>query len=145
VEAQAGLVRGCLPLHGGRADLEPSYNHPGACAGQVCTYIRLSASIAIINQCAMLNTQGRRLLPNTAANPLLAAENSAAGQFGQIGPKTLISRKFLALRGCFLTAGSVFSLMTGKWPTEPRPVRTRRPDRASVGRGERPAEASQWI
>ena len=92
----------------------------------------------------MLNGQEKCPVPNTAANPLPASENSAAGQRGQIELKTLISRKFSALRGCFLAAGSVFSLMTGKWPTEPRPVRTRRPDRASVGR-ERPAEASQWI
>ena len=94
----------------------------------------------------MLHTQAKGPVPNSAANPLPDCANSAAGRLGQIAPKTLISRKFSALRGGFLTARSILSLLTGRWRTAPRPAMGLVvPDRASVGRGERPAEASQWI
>jgi len=64
----------------------------------------------------MLDTQAKGPVPNSAANPLPDYANSAAGRLGQIAPKTLISRKFSALRGGFLTARSILSLLTGEWP-----------------------------
>ena len=52
----------------------------------------------------MMDTQASGRVLNSAANPLPASENSAAGRLGQIVPKPLISRKILALRGGFLAA-----------------------------------------
>ena len=55
----------------------------------------------------MLDAQARGRMPNSAANSLPTSkpdENSAAGELGQIIPKTLILNKFSALRRCFLAA-----------------------------------------
>ena len=52
-----------------------------------------------MNQFIMLDTQATDPVLNTAAASLPASENSAAGQLGQVEPKTLISRKFFGIEG----------------------------------------------
>jgi len=98
-----------------------------------------------MNQFIMLDTQANEPVLNTAAASLPASENSAAGQLGQIEPKTLISRKFFGIAECLSASWKRFSLPTGKWPRSHVRSGLVLPDRATVGRGERPAEAGQWI
>jgi hypothetical protein len=93
----------------------------------------------------MTDTQASGRVSNSAANPLPASENSAAGQLGQIQPKTLISQKFFGIEECLSASWKRFSLPTGKWPRSHVRSGLVLPDRATVGRGERPAEAGQWI
>ena len=54
-----------------------------------------------MNQFIMLDTQANEPVLNSAAASLPASENSAVGQLGEIEPKTLISRKFFGIEGCF--------------------------------------------